>query len=101
MKKLQKFTMPDGERVFLAKSGYQIGGDAYVILTDDNRPYATLSVNVVSVSLKPGEVLIKTWSENADIAEMMLKLGFFRDTGRRIPCGHVEAKVWVYQGSGN
>ena len=56
---------------------------------------ATLTTNMVNDSLKDGEVFVKTWSENEEIAKAALESGFFKDTGRRVSAGYVEAQVWM------
>lgn len=41
------------------------------------------------------EIYVKTWSENKQMAEDVLKrTDYFEDTGRRVPTGFVEASVW-------
>ena len=80
------------------RSAYQ-DNDAIAIVVADpvtHERYAVLSVNLPEsqAALKPGEFFAKTWSENAQIAEMALATGLFEDTGRRVPTGYVEAQVW-------
>ena len=55
---------------------------------------ATLTVNIPGVQLGPDEIIVKTWSENLATAALMLKTGWFKDTGRRVPTGFVQAEIW-------
>jgi len=75
---------------------YKTGGTA-VILTQDGRRFATLSVNFPEVELEHNEFAVKTWSENEQIAEDALASGLFVDTGKRIQSGYVEASVWRFK----
>ncbi len=71
------------------------GRPAVVLLRDEQRrPVAVLTIAVPAVSLQPGEILVKTWGENAPLREPALQSGLFEDTGRRIPLGDQEAQVW-------
>ncbi len=57
-------------------------------------PLGTLTVCVSAAGLAPGEILLKTWSENEEWAIQAAKgMGYF-DTGRRIKTGYTEAQVW-------
>lgn len=79
----------------LIESTYAGGNPAYVLEEANGQPFATLSVNIIGTHMDKGRVTIKTWSENEEIAEYILKhTGLFRDTGLRIPCGFTEAQVW-------
>lgn len=55
---------------------------------------AKLTVSVEGAELGVHEILVKTWSENEEIAKDMLNSGWFEDTGRRVKTGYVEAQVW-------
>jgi hypothetical protein len=67
---------------------------AVIINDNDGQGYATLSVNLPS-NLEEGEIHIKTWSENAEIANAVLvQTDLFEDTGKRVPTGHCQAEVW-------
>lgn len=56
--------------------------------------YGTLTVNAPEVELGDGEFVIKTWSENEDLAEVAFNSGFFEDTGKRAQFEHVTAEIW-------
>lgn len=80
--------------LFLQKGVYENERTAIVVLTDTGSRYAVLTVNFPGTPLDSDEVLIKTWSENTDIAKTVLETGLFIDTGRRIRTGFYEAQVW-------
>jgi ABC-type lipoprotein release transport system permease subunit len=60
----------------------------------DGEPLMRLTVCIEGSNLQPGEILVKTWSENEPFIAPILALGLFEDTGRRVPSGFVEAQVW-------
>lgn len=57
-------------------------------------PMGHLTVNLPDHELGDREVFIKNWSENEPLAKAALASGLFRDTGRRVPSGHVMVPVW-------
>lgn len=60
----------------------------------DGSPFATLTVNIPTAELGDWEILVKTWSENEMVAKAALASGRFKDTGKRINTGFVQAQVW-------
>lgn len=86
----------NGETLTLDMSKfYRDGTPAIQIFCEDGEPFATLTVSVDHrLLLKPGQFIVKTWSENEPIAKALLAAGAFKDTGERIPTGFVEAQVW-------
>ena len=82
--------------VYFLVERYRTNGRAAIDLftKPENEPFATLSVNIPDVILKEREVLIKTWSENEKVADAARKSGLFRDTGKRVSTGFVEAQIW-------
>jgi len=60
----------------------------------DGEPYGTLTCNIPDVFLKNNEILVKTWSENEGLAKAARESGLFRDTGKRVSTGFVQAEVW-------
>jgi len=84
----------DGETLHLDMSKkYQDGKPAILVMGEDGIPYATLSTNV-DVDLEPGEVLIKNYSENTNLANIVLSKGWFTDTGKRVESGFVQIPIW-------
>jgi hypothetical protein len=60
----------------------------------DGGPFGVLTCNLPDIPLEDGEVIIKNWSENEDIAKAALASGYFKDTGKRVATGFVEAQIW-------
>lgn len=86
-----------GEEVSIQTTTYSADNSPAVELYDeDGMPYATFSVCIPGSQLQPGEVLVKTWSENEDLREPMLATGLFEDTGRRVSSDFVTAEVWRF-----
>ena len=56
--------------------------------------FATLTCNLPDEELGDWEILVKTWSENEEIAKAALASGRFKDTGRRVSTGFMLAHVW-------
>jgi len=72
-----------------------------VVLTDYESPrfpVCTLSVNLSDHTheLEEGEFFVKTLSENEYVVKKCLESGWFEDTGKRVPTGHVQASVWKF-----
>lgn len=65
-----------------------------LVMVDDGTPFCTLTCNIPGVELKDNEILVKTWSENEEVAACALTSGLFKDTGKRVPTGFVEAQIW-------
>jgi hypothetical protein len=84
----------DGEKMHLDMSRrYNDGKQAILVQDESGAPYATLSVNL-DVELQPGEFLIKTYSENEEVAAAVMAKGWFVDTGKRVRSGYVEIPIW-------
>jgi hypothetical protein len=83
-------------RADIRKSYYADGNKALLVVNSDTEEILTkLSVNLdTDVPLDKDEYLIKTWSENEEIARTALESGLFTDTGKWVPAGWVEAQVW-------
>ena len=77
---------------------YEHGGNRAVELVDGNgEPIFMLSVNLPESShlLREREFFVKTWSENAEIAEDALASGMFRRIGRTSG-GALNAPIWTF-----
>lgn len=57
-------------------------------------PYLSLTVNHRPNDCRPGEVIVKTYEENAHMREALLGLGYFVDTGRRIALDFIQLEIW-------
>lgn len=76
---------------------YHEGGRLCIwLMMPDGERLATLTVNMPEVALAAGEFLVKTWSENEQIAADALASGLFVDTGKRVPAGYCEAQIWTW-----
>ena len=85
----------DGKSLTLCEGTYATGGGrALFILYPTGERFLTLTACFPGVELAPGEVAVKTWSENEPFIPDILASQLFVDTGRRIPAGFVEASVW-------
>ena len=73
---------------------YEGGRLAIEGLCEDGGLFSVLTVNIPHARLNKNEVCIKNWSENEQFAESARKSGFFKDTGKRIATGFVEAEIW-------
>ncbi len=60
--------------------------------TDDGERYGVLTVNVGQVPLPNGQILIKDWSENTEMAAAFIKAGLIIPTGEVHNLGFVSAK---------
>jgi len=65
-----------------------------LITADEYEPFCTLTCNLDHVPLNDREVIVKTWSENEEVAACALASGLFRDTGKRALTGFVLAQIW-------
>src|SRR5512137_3128851 len=70
------------------------GRDAIMLQKKNGEPFAVLSVNMPDILLEEGEICIKTWSENAEIAAFMKTTSLFEDTGKRFETGFVIGQIW-------
>lgn len=85
----------NGERLFIHKTHYYDGERIALQIVDvEEQPFAMLTVNIPEIRLREGEFLVKTWSENEDIAQCVLDLGIFEDTGKRFKTGFVVGEIW-------
>jgi hypothetical protein len=85
----------DGEKLRLSFSRYAHNNRVCIelISVEDHMPYAVATVNVPHVELEEGEVLIKNYSENEGVLEMLEKEKVVIRTGRTIQSGHVDIPI--------
>ena len=95
MKYLDTINLPDHPDCSVWIGSYAHGQAPCVRVTDSSKEsLLTLSVNLPGVDLAPGEIAIKTWSENEPYIKAMLDCGLFEDTGHRVPTGFARAHIW-------
>jgi len=61
---------------------------------------ATLTVCAPDLKLADGEILVKTWFENADLVVVAAASGYYKDTGKRELRGFSTAQVWRFADEG-
>lgn len=66
---------------------------ALELLEKDGMPYAVATVNVPDVELEADEVIIKNYSENEGILEMLEKEGIVKQTGKSVRTGWVTVPI--------
>lgn len=79
------------------RTNYATGGLAVLARNaETHEPLARLSANVEGETLPPDEFYLKTWSENAEIAQLLILTGAIRPVANVDPiqCGHVMAYRW-------
>jgi hypothetical protein len=60
---------------------------------DDGEQVACVTVNLPEHDIQPGEIIVKTWSENEPMLDFLVKNNIVIDTGREVPTGMVKARV--------
>lgn len=74
---------------------YHNGRPALTLLDEySGEPFGVLTCNIPEIPLTEKEIIVKTWSENEQLAYTAMKSGYFKDTGKRVPTGFVEAQIW-------
>lgn len=83
-------------KTFFRVGQYSNGRIALELITDDKYQecFAVLTVNLPEIKIGENNIIVKTWSENKNVAKAALASGKFIDTGKRIPTGFVEASIW-------
>lgn len=64
-----------------------------LISKEEGIPYAVATVNLPDVELEEDEVIIKNYSENEGILELLEKEGIVKRTGRSVKTGWVTVPV--------
>jgi hypothetical protein len=80
--------------------GYNNLTPCIAAFTDDDQQFGRLTVNIDQEPLWPGEVIIKTYSENESWAPQVLKNlpHVFQDTGRVAESGYVKCPIYKFKG---
>jgi len=73
---------------------YPHNGQLAILLNDanDGMPIAT-ATTCIHHDYQENETAIKNWSENEGMLAALISSGLVSDTGKRIPCGYVEAAI--------
>lgn len=84
-----------GVRLSVVFKKYYDNGRTAITLIDqeDGMPYCTATINVPEIDLLPDEVIIKNYSENEGILELLEKAGYIQDTGDIVYVGMAEANI--------
>jgi hypothetical protein len=91
--KRYKYETPfDTYSVWLEKHTYANGRPA-LILVDEEGQVACATVNLPEHALSPGDVHVKTWSENEKMLPFLIKNKIVHDLGQDVPTGYVTARV--------
>jgi hypothetical protein len=81
-------------KVRLEKHQYANGRTALILVdADDGEQVACVTVNLPEHDIQPGEIIVKTWSENEKMLDFLVRNNIVIDTGRDVPTGFVKARV--------
>jgi hypothetical protein len=73
---------------------HYMNGALFVGLVDEEGPYADVSVNLPeSKDLAPDEFFLKSWSENEELANRLIKKGLIIPTGKQASMGARSYKI--------
>lgn len=90
-----------GEEVELIPSFGRYGNGRLAITFEDyntGEPFGTATINMPDAHLNDGEFFIKTWSENEQLAEALIKQGWIKSTGRDVVSGYVTVTAFKAHG---
>lgn len=73
---------------------YPNGRIALQGLGENDEPFGVITTNLPDEPLEEGEFIVKTWSENQWVPQLLNGDLPFEDTGKRVPTGFVEAQIW-------
>lgn len=77
---------------WLEKGQYANGRTAITLMSEEG-PVATVTVNIPDADLSPGDILVKTWSENEGMVNFLADNKIVQDMGHDVPTGFVTARV--------
>lgn len=76
------------------KTKYAQGGAICLrLVSTENEPIATATVNVPEYKVRSGYLLIKNYSENQGILDALVEAGIVTPTGVTIPVGYCQAEL--------
>lgn len=96
MKKIKKVTM--GGQECDVHIGEYTNGKTYIELVcsggdDDGAPYLMATTNIQGVDLDKPYLLIKNYSENQGVLNVLTKAGIIEDTGKKIKTGFTNVNI--------
>lgn len=62
---------------------------------ENDEPFTTATVNVPEAHLEKDEILIKNYSENEGLLDVLVAANIVKDTGRTIPVGFTKAHICI------
>lgn len=72
-------------------------GNTAVLAKSNGAPYGRISVNVPDFNLSQSEIIVKTYSENVWVPQLLeLMPDVFQDTGRRLPWSWPNLQIWRF-----
>lgn len=83
---------------YIVEKSYNYGGGTYLSVHSamTGEPLCIATTNVPGHTCEPGNVLIKTWSENTGVYEALLEAGVIGPVIRKVRAGFAEAYECKY-----
>ncbi len=82
----------------LSLDRYSDSGRLAIIALSNGERYATITVNIPDYDVPVGHILVKTWSENSWVPQLLkVENTPFHDTGIRVRTGFMEAQLWRFE----
>jgi hypothetical protein len=78
----------------IVKAKYIVDDSLAIAALDELGERFQISTNIAGVVLEADEFCVKTWSEGEWTLALLVKMDLFKDTGRRVKTGFVEAPIW-------
>jgi hypothetical protein len=72
---------------------YSNGRQAIELICENGEPMCMATVNVPALALAKDEVIIKNYSENEGILEVLISAGIVKETGETVKMGFVECPI--------
>lgn len=83
-------------KMYIVEKTYANPSNLCLEVHDNNGPRYIATTNIAGYRCEPGNVLIKSWSENEGVYEALLAAGVIGPVIRRVPTGFVEAYECKY-----
>lgn len=82
-----------GTECTIAKEEYVNGGIALQLVTSDGEEFTDATIYLRDVKLSENEVIIKSYSENEGLLEILVAAGIVKETGRVAHSGFITASI--------